>query len=85
MIVKMKPRGQEYPKIFNTRETGKMSKTQFISEGDIVSFTSKGNKCNFIYTEIRATVQAPLRETVNVGLQILQTSQFLMQQKTLKS
>jgi len=62
-----------------------MSKTQFISEGDIVSFTSKGNKCNFVYTEIRATVQAPLRETVNVGLQILQTSQFLMQQKTLKS
>jgi hypothetical protein len=54
MIVKMKPRGQEYSKISNTREMGKMSKTQFISEGDIVSFTSKGNKCNFVYTEIRA-------------------------------
>jgi hypothetical protein len=25
MIVKMKPRGEEYPKTFNTGETGKMS------------------------------------------------------------
>lgn len=62
-----------------------MSKTQVISEGDIVSFTSKGNKCNFVYTEVRATVQATLRDSVNVGQQILQSSQFLMQQKTLKS
>jgi len=71
--------------IFNTRETGKMSKTQVTSKGDIVSFTSKENKCNFVHAEIRATVQAPLMDSVNVGLQILQSSQFLIQRKTLKS
>ena len=79
MSVKMKPRDQEYPTIFNTRETVKMSKTQVTSKGDIVSFTSKGNKCKFVHTEIRATGQAPLRDSVNVGLQILHSSQFLIQ------
>jgi len=62
-----------------------MSTTQVISKGDLACFTSKVNKCKFVYSEIRATVQAPLRDSVNVGLQILQSLQFLMQQKTLKS
>lgn len=85
MSVKIKPRGQDHPKILNTLETGKMIKTRVTFKGDIVSFTSKGNKCNFVQTEIRATVQAPLGDSVNVGLQILQSSQFLIQQKTFKS
>jgi hypothetical protein len=73
MIVKMKLRVLEYPEIFNTQGTGKMTKT-FVSKGDGVSSNSKGNKCGFAYIEIHAIVQAALLESVNVGLQVLNIS-----------
>jgi len=45
-----------------------MSNTYFIFTGDTVRSTSKVNKSTFVYTDIQAIVQAPLMDTVNVGL-----------------